>query len=155
MGASLKEAVGPENGFQIDKAYALNDTNPESYTRLTLVNGNYSVDVVAESEEVLGSFHVFLTDDQISACHAHGFIYTSTLDGLDKRSCCRKRDINGKEVIDRRCVASVNARPGELDSRQSRCGQFCEGVRHCDQDPACPDCTYTGGNCDYQKSCSG
>ncbi len=156
MAASLMEDLGPENAFQVNKAYALNDKHPDSYTRLTLVNGNYSVDVVASAnEEILGSFHVILSEAEISACHGHGFVYTSTLDGLDKRSCCRKRDVNGKEVFDRRCIAIVEARGDkDLGPRQSRCGQFCGGVRHCDQQPECPRCTYTGGNCDYQKSCS-
>lgn len=155
MAASLTDALGPGNTFQVDKAYALNDQHPDSYTRLTLVNGNYSVDVVeSTNEEVLGSFHVILSEDEISACHSQGFVYSSTVEGLDKRSCCRKRDINGKEVFDRRCVARVEARGNDLAGRQSRCGQFCGGIRHCDQQPECPRCTYTGGNCDYQKSCS-
>lgn len=156
MAASLSEDLGSDNAFQVDKAYELNDKYPDSYTRLTLVNGNYSVDVVdASNEEVLGSFHVILDPEQEAACRAHGFIYSSTLDGLDKRSYCRKRDVNGKEVFDRRCGASGPARgDDELAAQQSRCGEFCAGVGHGDQDqqPECPRCTYAGGNCDYQKS---
>lgn len=40
-----------------------------------------------------------------------------------------------------------------LESRRSRCYQFCGSIAHCHGNNGCPHCYYVGGACWWQKRC--
>jgi hypothetical protein len=165
LGAMVSASPAPVSITSLDDSgsvaafYAATDPSLEAmqytYTRVVWATEDHSQlsfeQVSSTSESVVLATLVNANDDLVKYLNGKNMIYVEdSEDGLVERS----GPCGGGPNPGRKRDFDFTLESLELQKRDSRCGQFCGSVSDCTGDPQCPRCTYTGGKCDYQKSCS-